>query len=69
MMSLEDRRDEFEAMPNTELLRLLLRANPFGGYSIGARRGQLSRNQAIDTLLRFEGYVTPKPAERSTNAH
>ena len=56
MMPIEDKRAEFNAMPDAELLRLLLRANPCGGYSIGKRKGQLTRQAAINTLLRYEGY-------------
>jgi len=56
MMSLEDRRDEFAAMPDGELLRQLNKKNPFGGYSIGKKKGQMSREQVIETLLRYEGY-------------
>jgi len=53
-MSISDRKDEYDAMPDFALVRELLRVNPFGGYSIGKRKGQLSRQNAIDTLLRYE---------------
>ena len=56
MMSFKDRRDELDAMPDYAILRELLRNNPFGGYSIGKKKGQLSRNGAILTILRYEGY-------------
>jgi hypothetical protein len=56
MMSKEERRDEFDAMPDAYLLKLLRERNPFGGYSIGKKEGQLTREQVIQTLLRYEGY-------------
>lgn len=57
MMPIAERRDEFDAMPDWYLLRLLANHNPLGSYSIGAKRGQLSRTSAIETLLRYEGYI------------
>lgn len=51
-----ERRDALETLSDNELIRLLLRANPFGGYSIGERKGQQTRQEAINVLLRFEGY-------------
>lgn len=56
MMSLEDRRDELAAIPDEHLLRVLLKKNMFGGYSIGKRRGQMTREQVTETILRYEGY-------------
>lgn len=56
MMSLEDRRSELDALPESVLLRELTKKNPFGGYSIGSRRGQMTREQVTDTILRYEGY-------------
>jgi hypothetical protein len=56
MMSKEERRDEFDAMPDQHLLNLLKEKNPFGGYSLGKKQGQLTREQVIRTLLRYEGY-------------
>ena len=56
MMSVEDRKDELDAMPDAALLKLLYHNNPFGGYSIGIGKGKLTRGQAIQTLLRYEGY-------------
>lgn len=58
MQSLEERRKELNNKVDAVLVRELLKLNPFGGYAIGnnKKRGQLTRQQAIDTLLRYEGY-------------
>jgi hypothetical protein len=56
MMSKEERRDEFDAMFNAYLLKLLRERNPFSGYSIGKKPRKLTREQVIQTLLRYEGY-------------
>jgi hypothetical protein len=55
-LPLAERRAELEAMSDAELLRVLYKNNPFGGYSIGARKGQMRREWAIDTILRYAGY-------------
>lgn len=45
---------ELTRMSSAKLLAILHKYNPFGGYSIGYRKGQLTRNQAIATILRYE---------------
>jgi hypothetical protein len=58
MMPVNERKDELDAMPDAALLHHLSKMNPFGGYSVGKKRGQLTRERLIQTILRYEGYKT-----------
>ena len=47
-------KEELEIKSDAELLKILRAHNPMGGYSIGSKRGQFTRQGVIDTILRYQ---------------